>query len=96
VIFPTPDERLVDARGHLTFLWDEAVTRAELEARLRDEDPEIRGYWLGKLLRQAKPDDVPRFVRVPDLLADWAYFQRYLGNSRPMWEWLLASGWRGE
>ena len=96
MIFPTPDDRLVDARGRLTFLWDEDVTREEFEARLRNPDPVVRGYWLGKLLRQAKPDDVPRFVRVPDLAADWVHFERFLGRSREMWAWLLKAGWTGE
>ena len=96
VIFPTPDDRLVDARGRLTFLWDVDITREEFEEHLRDPDPLVRGYWIGKLLRQAKPDDVPRFVRVPDLAADWAHFERFLGRSRDMWAWLLKVGWTGE
>lgn len=96
MIFPTPDSRLVDAKGHLTFLWDVELTRPEFEARLRDPDPQVRGYWIGKLLRQAKPDDVPGFVHVPDLVADWNHFEPYLGQSRAMWAWLLSSGWRGD
>ncbi len=96
MIYPTPDEKLVDPQGRLTFLWDVELTRAEFEERLRDPDPAVRGYWLGKLLRQAKPDDVPTFVRVDDLAADWPHFERYLGQSRDMWAWLLSSGWRGE
>ncbi len=96
MIFPTPDERLVDRQGRLTFLWDEELTRAQFEARLRDPDPGARGYWIAKLLRQARPDDVPRFVRVGDLAADWSHIAPFLGRSRAMWEWLLLRGWTGE
>lgn len=96
MIFPTPDELLTDPQGRLTFLWDVDVTRPQFEAMLRDPDPAVRGYWLGKLLRQAKPDDVPRFVQIDALAADWPHFERYLGDSRAMWAWLLKSGWKGE
>lgn len=96
MIAPTPAHQLVDAQGRLTFLWDVDVTRPQLEALLRDPDPAVRGYWLGKLLRQAKPDDVPSFVSIPSLLEEWPHFERYLGHSRPMWAWLLKVGWRGE
>jgi hypothetical protein len=95
MLCPTPVDRLTDARGRLTFLWDVDVTWAELEENLKDPDPVVRGYWLGKLLRQAKPDDVPRFVAIADLRRDWDSYERFLGTSRPMWAWLLASGWTG-
>jgi hypothetical protein len=33
----------------------------EFRERLRDPDPAVRAYYLGKLMRQAKPDDVFTF-----------------------------------
>jgi len=87
----TPMERLVDPQGRPYFLWDEDVTLDEFKSRLRDPSPEVRAYYLGKLLRQAKPDDVFTFVRAQELADAWSSFERYLGNSREFWRWLLAT-----
>ena len=65
---PTPPDRLVDQRGRPYFAWDEDLTLAEYTARLRDPDPEVRAYFLGKLMRQAKPDDVFTFVTLGELI----------------------------
>jgi hypothetical protein len=57
-------------------------------ASLRDPDPEVRAYFIGKLMR-AKPDDVFSFVTVRELETQWALIERYLGKSREFWRWLL-------
>ena len=57
-LFPTPRDRLVDRAGRPYFLWDTDMMLDEFERRLRDEGPEGRAYLIGKLMRQAKPDDV--------------------------------------
>jgi hypothetical protein len=87
---PTPPDRLVDQRGRPYFAWDEDLTLAEFESRLRDADVEVRAYYLGKLMRQAKPDDVFTFVTLADLIAALPAVERYLGKSRDFWRWLLA------
>jgi hypothetical protein len=79
---PTPPDRLVDQRGRPYFAWDEDLTLAEFESRLRDADVEVRAYYLGKLMRQAKPDDVFTFVTLADLIAALPAVERYLGKSR--------------
>jgi hypothetical protein len=48
---PTPAHRLIDARGRPYFLWDEEMTLDELRGKLRDPDPDVRAYFLGKLMR---------------------------------------------
>jgi hypothetical protein len=55
---PTPPEHLVDADGQPYFLSDGQMTLDEFRAGLRDPDPDVRAYLTGKLMRQAKPDDV--------------------------------------
>jgi hypothetical protein len=57
---------------------------------LRDEDPDVRAYLIGKLMRQAKPDDVFEFVRVSDIVALWPRVERHLGRAGRMWRWVLA------
>jgi hypothetical protein len=85
----TPD-RLVDAKGRPYFLWDEDLTIDAFRSRLRDPDPEVRAYYLGKLMRQAKPDDVFTFVTLAEITELFPLVARYLGRSRDFWTWLLG------
>lgn len=87
---PTPPEHLVDERGRPYFLWDVDMTLDEFRGLLRDGDQDMRAYLVGKLMRQAKPDDVFTFVSVAELTELLPHTRRYLGKSRPFWEWLLA------
>jgi hypothetical protein len=86
----TPRDQLVDRQGRPYFLWDTDLTLAEFEARLADSDADTRAYLLGKLMRQAKPDDVFWFTTLAEIRASWSRLERYLGRSRPFWTWLLA------
>ena len=90
---PTPPEHLVDARGRPYFLWDEDMTLEVFRDRLRDPDPDVRAYFLGKLMRQAKPDDVFSFVTRSEIEAQLSTVERYLGRTRAFWIWLLER-WR--
>ena len=89
MLSPTPPEALTDARGRPYFLWDCDLTVAEFQERLRDRDLDVRAYFVAKLMRQAKPDDVFRFVELATVRALWPRLVRYLGSSRPFWIWLL-------
>ena len=86
---PTPRERLVDDRGRPYFLWDADMTLEAFEERLRDPDVEVRAYLLGKLMRQAKPDDVFGFASMDQIAELWPRLERYLGKSRPFWTFVL-------
>ncbi len=90
---PTPPEHLVDARGRPYFLWDEDMTLEVFRSRLRDPDPDVRAYFLGKLMRQAKPDDVFLFFTRSEIEAQLSTVERYLGRTRDFWIWLLER-WR--
>jgi hypothetical protein len=87
---PTPLERMVDAAGRPYFLWDDEMSMEAFQAKLRDPDPEVRAYFIGKLMRQAKPDDVFSFLALEDIGGQWALIERYLGKTREFWEWLLG------
>jgi hypothetical protein len=89
----TPAHRLLDDRGRPYFLWDEDMTVDEFRARLRDADPAVRAYFVGKLMRQAKPDDVFAFVTLGEVREQLAAIEPYLGRTRPFWLWLLER-WR--
>jgi hypothetical protein len=86
MLAPTPPERLVDSQGRPYFLWDMEMTLAEFERALHSPE---RPYFVGKLMRQAKPDDVLQFMtpqEIAELLPD---VDRYLGRSRAFWKWLI-------
>ena len=89
VLNPTAPDRMVDPSGRPYFLWDADMTLDQFRAGLRDEDPDVRAYLVGKLMRQAKPDDVFAFVRVTDIVELWPRLERHLGRTVSMWRWLL-------
>jgi LmbE family N-acetylglucosaminyl deacetylase len=87
---PTRKEALTDARGRPYFLWDVDVTLERLRDLLASNDPETRTYWLAKVMRQAKPDDVFSFASVDDIARAWPAVQPLLGHSREFWRWLIS------
>ncbi len=63
---------------------------SELRRLLADKDPEMQAYWTGKLMRQARPEDVFLFVTPAQIKTLWPRLERYLGQTREFWTWLLA------
>jgi len=82
---------LTDPEGRPYFLWDCDLTLDEFEQRLESPDPDVRAYFVAKVMRQAKPDDVFRFVTRRAIVDLWPRLERHLGQSRPFWVWLLAT-----
>ena len=93
LLAPTPVERLLDAAGRPYFLWDDDMTLDVFRQKLGDPDGEVRAYFIGKLMRQAKPDDVFSFVTLRQIQDQWPQIERYLGTTREFWRWLLDR-WR--
>ncbi len=88
-LYPTPADKLVDAQGRPYFLWDVDMTLDAFTTKLREETPAAKAYLIGKLMRQAKPDDVLTFVTVDEIVAAWKDIDRYLGKKREFWRWLV-------
>jgi hypothetical protein len=44
---------------------------------------------MGKLMRQAKPDEALQFVSPQQIADGWPSIERYPGKYRPFWAWLL-------
>jgi len=86
---PTPSDLLVDGQGRPYFLWDCEMTLAEFRAKLATGCRDERAYLTGKLMRQAKPDDVFQFTTLVEIRDLWPDLEKYLGRTRPMWTWLL-------
>lgn len=89
MLAPTPREQLVDPQGRPYFLWDVDMTLDEFERTLHEAPSPARAYLIGKLMRQAKPDDALQFVSPQEMADLWRSIERYLGKSRPFWTWLL-------
>lgn len=87
----TPPERMTDSQGRPYFLWDVDMTLARFRELLGDPNPETRACAIGKLMRQARPDDVFGFVTVDRIRADWERIEGHLGRTREFWRWLLAT-----
>jgi len=88
---PTPPEKMVDRQQRPYFLWDCDLDIHQFRQRLQNPNPDVRAYFIGKLMRQAKPDDVFEFVSAKTIREMWPRLERFLGNKRPFWEWLLSA-----
>jgi hypothetical protein len=88
---PTRKELLTDEQGRPYFLWDMDITLDHFRRRLREGGRDARAYLVGKLMRQAKPDDVFEFVTLAEVRDLWPDLHRYLGRTRPFWTWLLET-----
>ncbi len=92
---PTPADRLLDPQGRPYFLWDCAWTDGEFRTLLASGDPDVRGILLGKLMRQAKPDDVFLYTTEAEIRASWDRILPHLGATREFWGWILGV-WEAE
>ncbi len=80
-----------DARPY--FLWSEDVTFAELRQKLASPDLDERALWMGRVMREARYQDVWKLLRLRDVLELLPRIDRHLGRSRKFWHWIIE-GWR--
>jgi hypothetical protein len=80
---------MVDAQGRPYFLWDVDTTLDELKRQLAEADLPVRAYLIGKVMRQAKPDDALQFISAQQIADLWPHLEKYLGNKRDFWSWLI-------
>jgi hypothetical protein len=85
----TPRDVMIDQQGRPYFLWDVEMTLDQFERTIADHASAARPYLIGKVMRQAKPDDALQFVSAQEIADLWPRLERYLGRSRPFWVWLL-------
>ena len=77
------------------FLWDLEVTEATLRERLHHPDARIRAQWQGRVMREARPDEVWAYLTIEEIQRDWEHLERHLGKKRRFWAFLL-DGWRAD
>ena len=88
---PTRKDLLTDEQGRPYFLWDVDLTLDAFRSNLRTRGRAERAYLVGKLMRQAKPDDVFEFVTLAEVRDLWTDLVGYLGRTREFWTWLLGA-----
>lgn len=86
---------LDDPEAQPYFIWDRAITCRELREVLQAEDPEVRALWMGRVMREARYQDVFRLLRLADVLALLPRIEPHLGRMRAFWIWLIE-GWRAD
>jgi hypothetical protein len=67
------------------FVWDEPTTVADLRRHLASGDEDERLLWSARILRDARFDDVWRFLSVKDVVAMWPRLAPRLGRRRAFW-----------
>lgn len=77
------------------FLWWDGVqiTEEELGEKLRSPDPAERAIWAARVMREARYQDVWRYLSVSDIVRDWPRIAPNLGRARALWTSLI-DGWR--
>lgn len=86
----TAKEHLLDKQNRPYFLWDCDLTLQDLHRKLQDSDPRIRAYWMGKVMRQAKPEDAIAILTWDLIRQNFDDALPYLGSQRLFWTWLLT------
>lgn len=67
----------------------------ELRQKLQSPDPHERALWMGRVMREARYQDVWKLLRLRDVLEWLPRIEPHLGRSRPFWEWLIR-GWKDD
>ena len=73
------------------FLWDSPMTVAELRERLKSGSDVERLRLLGKILREARDEEVWKFTTPEEVARDWRKLRVFLGRRRAFWEYLFGA-----
>lgn len=71
------------------FLWDEDLTVREVRERLARAPEVERIRWLGKIMREARDDEVWRFTTPAEVVAHFEALRPHLGRRLAFWEFLI-------
>lgn len=72
------------------FFWDESTTIAKLRETLRGEDLFLQHYYTAKIMREARYEDVWKFVSLDEVRQRWGSLRTILGRRRGFWEFLFS------
>ncbi|MFY9345221.1 MAG: hypothetical protein WAT39_22215 [Planctomycetota bacterium] len=86
---------LDDATARPYFIWDEDITYGELRQKLQSPDLDERALWMGRVMREARYQEVWKLLKLTDVLAMLPRIDKHLGRERKFWHWLIE-GWRAD
>lgn len=76
------------------FNWDSPVTNAQVRKALSDGTEDDKVYWIARVMREARYEDVWRYVSLRnDVLPRWHAIEPQLGRWKDKWRFLIES-WR--
>jgi len=81
--------------GRPYFVWEEPITVGELRRLLRDGDQEERLRWTARILRDARFEDVWRFLTAKEVARAFEALRPRLGRRAAFWAWMLDR-WRAD
>jgi hypothetical protein len=91
---PSPD--VLDPEAVPYFTWDNPVTNAVIRGVLATGPEPDRCYWMARILREARYDDVWAYVDLrADVLPRFEALLPLLGRRRAFWEFLIGA-WRSQ
>ena len=83
---------LQDPAARPYFLWDERdATVGSFRRVLAAANEDEKARLLGKLMREARDEDVWHFTTVAEVRALMPKIDRYLGRRRAFWRYLLEA-----
>jgi hypothetical protein len=86
---------LDDANAQPYFIWDVSLSYAELRQKLQSADADERALWMGRVMREARYQDVWKLLKLRDVLEMLPRIEKHLGRMREFWLWLI-DGWRAD
>ena len=72
------------------FLWDEDLSVRQLRQKLASKDPSQWRYYAAKIMREARYEDVWRFLSLGRVSGSWDSLRPVLGRKRELWEFLFS------
>jgi hypothetical protein len=81
---------LADPSAVPYFMWDEPVTVTEVRRRLASAQRPERTRLLGKILREARDQDVWLFTSPAEVETAWSELAPHLGRRRSFWQFVLT------
>ena len=76
---------------NLDFAWDRPESAASLRAKLADAAPTEWTRIAAWIMREARVEEVWRFLTLPQIDRAFPELAPLLGRRRPLWEYLLRA-----
>jgi hypothetical protein len=80
-------------KDRLGFLWDEPLSRDDLKKVLAGEDEKESLYYAGKILREARFEEVWEYLSPAFLASHWEKLRAKLGRKKGFWDFFYST-WR--